>query len=299
MQNIAPPLIFLCAVFAFASCATPKPQVTPNPLTASVLPGNRKLMVFFDGTSNEWRARTNVRRFFELAAAPEDPMRRCFWIEGVGTETIMGKALGHGMKPRIMSAYEFLARNYRVGDEIYVFGFSRGAFQARALCGMLAHCGLYEMKAGLNQRIALRDEPIPSDEIWKLCRELPEEPQVGPDSERDFWSSLGSDEKPRKLPKGAAVHASFLNRVRHQGPLWESVKGSKGPWEEQRYQPKLIVEEITPGGGRTVLPVEFWNENVFDEKHDSATCTRGNRVFLRTCFTLETSENARSNGGPR
>ena len=98
MQNIASRIILFWALFAFASCANPRPQVIPNPLTASVLPGNRKLMVFFDGTSNEWRARTNVRRFFELAAAPEDPMRRCFWIEATVSKILSksGDYLGHG-----------------------------------------------------------------------------------------------------------------------------------------------------------------------------------------------------------
>lgn len=178
-------LIPVLVALVFAGCAaSPRPQLVPNPVHATTLANSsRKLIVFLDGTSNEWRARTNVRRFFELAAAQEDPRRLCFWMEGVGTDSLVGKILGKGMRPRIMAAYDFLARNHREGDEIYVFGYSRGAFQARALCGMLAHCGLYAMETKASDRYARRDEPIPLDKIWKLYRDLPEPPRGGPDIE--------------------------------------------------------------------------------------------------------------------
>lgn len=176
-------LLLLLVAVALAGCAAPpQAQIVPNPIHATNVKGSgRKLIVFLDGTSNEWRARTNVRRFFELAAAQEDPRRLCFWMEGVGTDSVVGKLLGKGMRPRIMAAYDFLARNYREGDDIYVFGFSRGAFQARALCGMLAHCGLYEMKSNARDRYDRAREPIPLGEIWDVCRHLPEPLKGGPD----------------------------------------------------------------------------------------------------------------------
>ena len=55
---------------------------------------------------------------------------------------LLGGAAGHGVEAKIFAAYRFLASNYVAGDAIYVFGFSRGAFIARSLCGMIYASGL-------------------------------------------------------------------------------------------------------------------------------------------------------------
>ncbi len=54
----------------------------------------------------------------------------------------MGLAFGYGISDNIADAYQFLMRNFEPGDRVYVFGFSRGAYTARALCGMLHVVGL-------------------------------------------------------------------------------------------------------------------------------------------------------------
>lgn len=109
-------------------------------------PGPKKLLVFFDGTANQWDSRTNVRRLFEMIGGREDPRRMCFYVEGVGDERrkLMGQAFGKGLQRRITAAYAFLSQYYQPGDDIYVFGFSRGAHAARSLSGLIAHCGLIE-----------------------------------------------------------------------------------------------------------------------------------------------------------
>jgi uncharacterized protein (DUF2235 family) len=55
------------------------------------------------------------------------------WIEGV---------TGVGVDDNIRSAYQFIAQNFVPGDEIYLFGFSRGAFTARSLAGLITPCGI-------------------------------------------------------------------------------------------------------------------------------------------------------------
>ena len=57
-------------------------------------------------------------------------------------EGIKGGGLGKGIDKNIRDAYRFLCLNYAPGDEIYLFGFSRGAYTVRSLAGMLYHCGL-------------------------------------------------------------------------------------------------------------------------------------------------------------
>lgn len=108
--------------------------------------GPKKLLVFFDGTANQWDSRTNVRRLFEMLGGREDPRRLCFYVEGVGDEKrkLMGQAFGKGLQRRITASYAFLSEYYQAGDEIYIFGFSRGGHAARTLAGLISHCGLIE-----------------------------------------------------------------------------------------------------------------------------------------------------------
>ena len=70
-----------------------------------------------------------------------------FYDQGVGTEVgtlerIQGGAMGVGIDLNIQQLYTFLAMNYVDGDEIYLFGFSRGAYTVRSLAGMMNESGL-------------------------------------------------------------------------------------------------------------------------------------------------------------
>ena len=69
------------------------------------------------------------------------------YTRGVGStgsriERILAGAFGFGLDDAIIDCYRFLALNYEPGDHVFVFGFSRGAYTARSLCGMIAHVGL-------------------------------------------------------------------------------------------------------------------------------------------------------------
>jgi uncharacterized protein (DUF2235 family) len=55
---------------------------------------------------------------------------------------IIGLAFGYGVSDNVADAYQFLMRTFRSGDAVYIFGFSRGAYTARALCGLLHLVGL-------------------------------------------------------------------------------------------------------------------------------------------------------------
>ncbi|KAK5990127.1 hypothetical protein PT974_08393 [Cladobotryum mycophilum] len=66
---------------------------------------------------------------------------------GVGTgsnaiDTITGGAFGLGLSERVREAYSYICSNYMDGDEIFLVGFSRGAFTARSVAGMVADLGL-------------------------------------------------------------------------------------------------------------------------------------------------------------
>lgn len=70
------------------------------------------------------------------------------YAEGVGAGNrsrisgILGRGLGLGLDEDIRVAYTFLALNYEFGDEVFLFGFSRGAYTVRSLAGLIHCCGL-------------------------------------------------------------------------------------------------------------------------------------------------------------
>lgn len=114
----------------------------------------KRLVVFCDGTWNRMSSEfpTNVLIGSQLVA-PRDEAgipQIVYYDEGVGTsynvsqkiETMLAGAFGLGLFSKIEAAYRFLIFNYEPGDEIFIFGFSRGAFTARSLAGLLRKCGI-------------------------------------------------------------------------------------------------------------------------------------------------------------
>jgi uncharacterized protein (DUF2235 family) len=125
----------------------------------------RKLVVCCDGTWNTPRTETNVFRTYRflrdhLGARDQplkDGVRTCrgraadgaevvlFYDQGVGTDwfsRLVGGGAGVGLSENVRDAYHFLGHHFEPGSEIYVFGFSRGAYTARSLCGFIKAAGL-------------------------------------------------------------------------------------------------------------------------------------------------------------
>jgi hypothetical protein len=101
---------------------------------------------------------TNVVKLYNaLALADEQGQAQQFYYHpGVGTDgtwinRALGGGTGKGLSLNIMSAYQWLARTYREGDRIWLFGFSRGAYTVRSLGGMISMCGLIDLTAFTGQ----------------------------------------------------------------------------------------------------------------------------------------------------
>ena len=120
----------------------------------------KNIVLCCDGTANEFAdARTNVvKLFFTLTL---DPARQvAYYHPGLGTmeppgaltplarkvTRIAGMAFGYGLQADIRDAYAFLMQNFEDGDKVFLFGFSRGAYTARAVTSLLHMYGL--MPAG-------------------------------------------------------------------------------------------------------------------------------------------------------
>lgn len=115
----------------------------------------KRLIVCADGTWNspkqegaDARSSTNVLKLLRAVKpiADDGTEQVVFYDKGVGTggfcDRILGGAFGVGLAENVLDCYRFLANNYQPNDEIYLFGFSRGAFTVRSLGGLLGAIGL-------------------------------------------------------------------------------------------------------------------------------------------------------------
>lgn len=105
--------------------------------------GPQKIAIFFDGTDNDEQSDTNVKKLHSLVTLQNRDDISALYIEGVGAgDKIIGMATGWGIQHRVKMAYTFLIEHYRQDDEIFIFGFSRGAYSARILASLLYHAGI-------------------------------------------------------------------------------------------------------------------------------------------------------------
>lgn len=131
---------------SIAACSSLGPTPVPGeiyPLHGD--PSKRKsIFVFLDGTRNNPDSETSIHRLFKSMIQVGDPQLTAIYVPGVGTDfrVVSGSVLGRGVEDRIVRAYEFISKSYGLGDDIYLFGFSRGAHQARAVAGMIAYAGV-------------------------------------------------------------------------------------------------------------------------------------------------------------
>src|SRR5215510_2239628 len=114
----------------------------------------KNIVLLSDGTGNSAAKlfKTNVWRLYQaldIDPVPAAGLRRqvAFYDEGVGSENfkplaLLGSAFGIGVWRNVRDLYTFTCRNYEKGDQIFAFGFSRGAFTVRLLVGMIGKCGL-------------------------------------------------------------------------------------------------------------------------------------------------------------
>jgi uncharacterized protein (DUF2235 family) len=190
-------------------------------------PGPAKRLVFcFDGTWNRLDSQTPTN--VVLTAESVLPMARdgkaqvIFYDQGVGTgrlDRLSGGVFGAGLVDKLGDAYRFLTFNYTPGDQIYVLGFSRGAFTARSFVGMLRNCGIVSRsKAGriveaIHWYRNRRSDAKPNSEESRRFR-ADISPVVCVEEGEDEW-------RVQNLP-GYIPGSSPLLRVKYLG-VWDTV----------------------------------------------------------------------------
>lgn len=110
----------------------------------------RRLVICFDGTWNtpdSGKNPTNVVKILRaIPAQANGTSQIVFYDKGVGTGDIVdrwrGGLAGAGLMENVVDGYRFLGNNYDPGDQIFIFGFSRGAYTARSFAGFVALAGI-------------------------------------------------------------------------------------------------------------------------------------------------------------
>ncbi|KAK0451378.1 uncharacterized protein EV420DRAFT_714383 [Desarmillaria tabescens] len=165
-------------------CKTPecKPHVCDSRCISHT---SRNLVVCLDGTTNQFgHWNTNVIELYNrILKESEDANQLTFYSSGIGTYipstthwlstwfyNTIDSAIARSFMVIIEKAYRWLAHNYRDGDRIFLFGFSRGAYQVRAVAGMIQKLGLvlsgnvglipfaYELYTNRHKGKAIKDE---------------------------------------------------------------------------------------------------------------------------------------------
>ncbi len=105
----------------------------------------KRIIFCSDGTWNDAATNTNVYKIFKAMnfTAEQCPI----YDDGVGADGnpvlhFLGGAFGEGLDQKIRDGYTRLSHLYEHGDQVFLFGFSRGAYTARSLGGMIVACGL-------------------------------------------------------------------------------------------------------------------------------------------------------------
>ena len=147
---------------------------------------SRNIVICCDGTGNEISENiSNVLKLYRCLRKTDrtEPRQLVFYDPGVGTLTrpdpwhklkqdfsaIMGLATGYGLDDNVLAAYAFLVQHWREGDQIYLFGFSRGAYTVRVLAGMIHKIGLITPEqANLAGSGLIAYKQFSSDEAPKL-----------------------------------------------------------------------------------------------------------------------------------
>lgn len=105
----------------------------------------KNIIIFSDGTGQEGgkKYNTNVYKLFNMIE-DRTPNQISFYDRGLGTgwRKITGNIGGMGIKKNICDCYEFIFENFEAGDQIYLFGFSRGATTVRSLSGFIHLFGI-------------------------------------------------------------------------------------------------------------------------------------------------------------
>jgi len=219
----------------------------------------KNIVICCDGTGNEISENiSNVLKLYRVLrkTGKTEPRQLVFYDPGVGTLarpdpwrklwqdtiTALGLLTGYGLDDNVLATYEFLVQNYSDGDDIYLFGFSRGAYTVRVLAGLIHKIGLISPQqsnlagAGLaayKQFSSLREQHGPSLDPKLLLQGGAEESEQGAPATRDDQAA-----------QFARILSTTWPTIKFIG-VWDTVASVFVPRPDRLYLPSLQTLAFT------------------------------------------------------
>ncbi|KAH8118157.1 hypothetical protein DFH11DRAFT_1687160 [Phellopilus nigrolimitatus] len=288
---------------------------------------NRTLVLCFDGTGDQFDMdNSNVVQFFSVLKKGDRSRQLVYYQSGIGTYSIPQVAtpfysntyklldllFATHLNHHVMSGYKFLMQNYREGDKICIFGFSRGAYTARALAGMVHKVGL--LPAWNEQQVSFAYKMYSNDNElgWKQSVAFKRAFSIDVDIEFvGVWDTVASvGLLPRTLPftkSNTAIkvfrHALSLDehRVKFKPSLHERItadearRGDFSPPPTRRTSPL-----VTRGRKRSKETTQVRQvEEVKETKEDRNGAVNETVTKTASKVTTSDSESRRSGSGSR
>ncbi|KAG6873169.1 hypothetical protein C0995_002018 [Termitomyces sp. Mi166 len=232
----------------------------------------RTLVLCFDGTGDQFDSdNSNVVEFFSMLMKGDKTKQMVYYQAGIGTyisprvatplsakiSKILDGAIAWNLSAHVMDGYEFLMQNYWTGDRICIFGFSRGAYTARSLAGMIhkaCHKRYGEALLSFFHRMYTRTDKVG----WRQSNIFKKAFSIDvPIEFIGFWDTVNSVGLiPKRLPFTTSNtivrtfrHAVALDerRVRFQANLWNRPNAKELTLGVQGQKPGIIPWALRAG----------------------------------------------------
>lgn len=242
---------------------------------------SKQLILLLDGTWNdadEGPAVTNIVRLRELinrsltdapvstgakghmssrrlAYEKDERQRLVFYQRGVGTDgfrdSFLGGAFGEGVDGNVRRAYKFLARRYERDDEIFIFGFSRGAFTARSLVGLINCSGLLQAEYCSTEK---------EQKVWDLYRTSPNDRHSA-----DFAALRPYSHDPRSFEIACVGVFDTVGALGIPSDLWWRHKRLRYGFHDVELGSavKLCLQALAIDEHRKEFPATYWRKPRF------------------------------------
>jgi hypothetical protein len=201
------------------------------------------------------------------------PRQLVHYEKGVGTsarERLIGGGFGYGLSRNIRNGYRFLAEYYEPGDRVYLFGFSRGAYTARSLAGLIHNCGILrkECVGQVDAAFAFYRDRTNRTRPKTIAAQLFRETHSHAESKVYFtgvWDTVGALGIPEQVPGWKELAKAFSGWKE----MWGFHDTRLGPdvtfayqalaIDEQRppYEPTLWLQNDKPCAEQTLEQVWF------------------------------------------
>ncbi|KAF7293119.1 Zn(2)-C6 fungal-type domain-containing protein [Mycena kentingensis (nom. inval.)] len=313
------------AGFPFVSSPAPSSDASDHPderdarlkLKKTVPPYNahRTLVLCFDGTGDQFDDdNSNVVNFFSMLKKDDPSQQLVYYQAGIGTYNIPQVArpwlakvhrtidamLGYHLNSHVMGGYEFLMQNYQHGDKICLFGFSRGAYTARALAGMLHKVGLLPKCNHQQVPFAYKMYSKDDEAGWKQSTAFKKAFSIDVDIEfLGVWDTVASVGLiPRRLPfTRSNTHVRYFrhaialdeHRARFLPNFWNRVEEALRVGEREMHGPSSRKREAPQSE-------HLAQEEAEHEEHHDKEDSEGEKKVTRRSKTLHRLETEYSGG---